>query len=280
MSDSITETDKVYDDYVKYYNDSGKTIGGRISVLAEFLIIEQTVKDRTARLREPIKKAYISFKPILERITERISDKNYAEFDIELLEKKLTHEVKSFNSIAHVVGNKFTLDDLTSLKSKLDELFDDYDMEKLEFKFAIDTIKEFLIKYRQTLNHASALWTLNLKIVDDYYPPKLHFYNELPEDEKSKLTSNGNNLGAPLREEVPQAEIEEIVINCTVDKKNKRFFHQKGSNKGEPNINQIALHIAETNPNMVNGYGNSPDQGVAFKTIKRRVERALKNDRT
>lgn len=290
MSDSIVETEEIYDDYVKYYNDAGNTISDHISILAELSIIEQTVKDHGVELEEMLKGAYEYLKLGLESIPEELElipegiiHEKYAKFNNELLEIKLATEIKDFKSSNHgAIGTTFTSDDLTSLKAKIDELFEGYEIEKAEIIGAIRTVEGLLVKYRQALNHKMALWPLNMKIIYDYYPPELSFYKELTEDEKSKIRSNGKKLGAPLSKEVPQDEVEEIVINLLekyergerveTNRDGRKMMYQvihDGKREGKANVNQILKYFEVEHPNLLN---------ITNRQFRERIKKAIPKD--
>lgn len=281
MSDSIAKTEKVYDEYVKYYNKSGGSIGDHIPIFAEFSRIEETVKNRRNELNDAIQWFIESLFEAIKDISDKDFTVKHKKNAMELMQvrKEALGDLKFYRENSHDIYLKETIDLLKENVIKLAEGLENEGQKFKLFSFMAGAEGVFPI-YLQSNNHRMALKFLNEKIIDEYYPSKLKFYRKLDDQEKRDLEATKNRGGRNLVNEVPQKKIQAIVHECTINKTNKRYFHQMGKNKGAPNINQIALHVAETYPIMVNGYGDSPDQGVDIKTIKRRVKRALKNDET
>lgn len=270
MSDSVTNVEKIYDDYANYYNEAGSTIKAHISVLADFSKIEEAVRERVRELHEMLHEALISVIDLIESISdEDIIGK-------EEIKDEVLNVLKFYegNSVIHPLQ----LNDILYLREEINKLFEGLEGkgQQLGIDLLILSMESIIPKLSQTQNHKTVFWYLNGKIIDEHYPSKLKMFDELDDNEKNRMNSTKERRGRNFSKEISQINFQEIVDEIIGDKSNKRYFHQSGTNKGNPNISQIAQHIAQTYPELVNGYGDSPDNGVDIKTIKRGVERALK----
>ncbi|MDR8389898.1 hypothetical protein NC796_02030 [Aliifodinibius sp. S!AR15-10] len=278
--DSYTMRDR-YDEYVEYYNQAGKKKADHIPILAEFCIIEEKTKNRADDIRENLNGSLAEADESLEKaIEESESLKTDKVEELQNLKYEIVQSIK-WNIENPDYYSKREVE-LSDIKEKIKRFYGIVGLDE-QAKLALllfDFFTEILPRLRIAVNHNKALWFLNGKIIDENYPPILEYYNNLPEDEKNEMQTANKGLGAPLREEVPQEKIEEIVRECTKDKSSKRFIHQSGRYKGKANQSQIFEYIKTNHPVMVKGVGINSEKGIGKRHLIRRIVEALPNDMT
>lgn len=285
MSDSITETEKIYDDYVKYYNDSGRSIGDHIRVLSEFSEIENKVNNREEEITDKIQ---VTLSKIIF-IVKDIPEKEKVEIDTKLgimTMKKAKRMALKFLELPKNKSMEFY--DLINISFinhtivKLLEITGSRDQE-LEIQLNIRHLEFLHPKLIHIRNHKSALLLLNRQIIDIHYPTQLRFYKELTDHEKSELRSNSKRVGAPQSEDVPQNKIEQIVkdllkkyergekveTNSNGRKMMYQVIHDTGKREGKANINQIFKYFEVEHPNLLN---------ISDRQFKERIKKAVPID--
>ncbi|HEX6983101.1 MAG TPA: hypothetical protein VF181_10100 [Balneolaceae bacterium] len=285
MEDSIRDTEAIYNDYVKYYNEAGDSKAHHIPLLAELSRIEETVKERVAELGEMLRESKTLVIENLESITKESLNE---ESEIKDWEEKTELRDEIIDSLKFSIENAgiYTdlLADFKNLDKKVEDLYKglDLDIQELGTSLLMLAIETTLPKFIQAKYHRTALWGLNGKIIDQNYPKELKYYKDLPEEEKPRLTSKESHLGvgAPIKDEAPQEKIEEIVQECIRDRKSKRFIHQSGPHEGKGNKVQIYEYIRTNYPNMVKGTGRDPEKGLSKRQFFRRIKEALPDSMT
>jgi len=278
MDHAIRDTEAIYNDYVEYYNNAGNSKACHIPIFAELSQIEETLKAKVDELDSMLKEAEAIVIKNLESIT-----KEYLNDQLELknwgAKLKLRDEIMNSLkfSIDKAVIYTDLLTDFKNLTKNVENFFKGLDLDLLELGTSLSmlAIESILSKFIQAKYHHMALWGLNGKIIFENYPQELEYYNDLPEEDKARLNPKVSRFGAPLKEEAPQEIIEEIVQKCVKDKSNKRFIHQSGRYKGKANQKQIYEYIRSNFPEMVNGVGSNPKNGITERQFIRRIKKAL-----
>ncbi len=220
MSDSVADREKMYDDYVKYYNAAGKTIKDHISVLAEFSKIEEKVKERTRELHEMLQEALISVIDLIKSISDEGIDGKQE------LKKEVLNVLKFYEKNSEI--HQLQINDLIYLEEKINKLFEGLEGkgQQLGIDLLIHSMESIIPKLTQSQNHKTVFWFLNGKIIDEHYPIKIEVYNELDDQGKQEL-SNGYVAHHNTRDGL--VEDLEVIIESIQTK--PRFFHSDGTIK-------------------------------------------------
>ncbi|MEX2410264.1 MAG: hypothetical protein WD607_02640 [Candidatus Paceibacterota bacterium] len=281
MKSIYTQTAEIYDEYVKYYNNSGNSKGTRISIFSEFVTIEQNVIEFKTAKESVLHGAYEQLHHSLcytpkQELLEKHPDINLGPFKVKLMDAIKAHELNSSGK-----NHIFSFDDLNSLFINILRIYKGIKVRSGRELLETDIFElaEAINKVNHSQRHISALNQINYRILDEFYPTQLRFYKELSDHEKKEILDN-KSPGANPKKEVPQVKIEELVKECIKDKSSKRFIHQSGQQKGKANQSQIYEFIESNYPIMVKGVGADPDKGVVKRTIIRRIVKALPDDMT
>lgn len=293
MDLSANDVEMIFDDYANYYNDSGSSVEDHISVLAEFSSIGQALelhgKEIDSSLKESFSVLYYAFEYIFnEYLSKGFTREELTKVKIESIVEQLDEIVnKEGRLTSSFIKGEITEKEISILIDKVRYFLKSYveNPENLDIDTDISTIERELRMLKQVTPHMAAIGLLKRIIINGYYPSPIPTFSELSEDDKAKLRLNGNQVGAPLREDVPQDEIEQIVrdllkksergvrVEASRDGKKMMFqvVHDNGKRKGRANINQILKYFEFAHPNLL---AISDRQFV--KRIKKAVPEGMK----
>jgi hypothetical protein len=283
MNYSETDVEKIFNDYANYYNQSGSTIKDHISVLAEISSIGQALEHHTNDMERSLEKSFQTLHITLELISKGYTREEFIQLNLEsILERLEDLANQSGNIIGPYLYNKITFEEIEDLNNQINNFIDNYvvNPDDLEIDLHIFAIERILSRIRHVATHMIALGMLNYKIIEEYYPSELPIYSELSEEEKTKLRINGNQVGAPLREDVPQDKVEKIVsdllekherderVVLSNDGKKMMFqiVHEDGRYKGKANVNQIFKYFEHAHPNLL---------VISDRQFKERIKKAV-----
>lgn len=271
----------IYDQYVYYYNQAGKSINYHIPILAEFYNVQEVFSERVNELKQDFKELIDSLEEILdEKIEEKGGVKsNDTSQSLGERKNKLLSKLRFYIYYDHISSFEEVEEYIFNLLS----IFYDQNEDDVEFKMIkiyMNASKEKVLKFKSLQIHEVTLANLKRKIVDQYYPDQLDRYENLSEEGKNEITSKENRVGAPLSKDVPQEEIEKIVADLIVRhnqgeiikvkfKRQKRAFsviHEGGVRDGNANINQIFKYFETVHPDRIK---------ISDRQFKERIKKAL-----
>lgn len=284
MGDSKeTPMSEIYDQYVDYYNSAGKNINNHISVLSEFKNIKELASERVQEITTLLESLYEDLEEILEDKIENWNGnvRSFSESNQLLIELK----GKILSTIKHLIQDLKDSSkevDTEYVEGLLQQFF-----KKVNQPNQLDSILFFLAfsrgvkpNYRVANNHFISLEKICNRIIENNFPSELKAYGNLSEDEKNDIKTQATKLGAPLREDVPQDKIENIIRSIFSNLKKGQVFkakikrktrgysivHQGGNRDGQANINQIFKYFEAAHPDLIN---------LTPRQFKKRIKKAL-----
>lgn len=187
MDEIRNEIDKYYNKYVRFYNNSNTTIQRRISTLAELTQIEIAVKNHEVELDKKCQESLSMLIDLIKNIPGKdlnehlMKTKNFLIKYLEHYDKNAWLYEYELNSMSYIVDQIYLLID--GLNSN-------------EYGIKIDVSRAPLIMLQPKLlrvqSHRTALKYVAGKIIDQDYPKNLPLIDELTDNEKSAMRSNGN----------------------------------------------------------------------------------------
>lgn len=283
MDYSENDVKMIFDDYANYYNDSGSSVKDHISVLAEFSSIGQALEHNANEMELSLEESFRTLYITIELLSKGYTREEFSQLNLETILKGLEDlSNRKGTIIGSYLFNDVTFDDITSLNDQINSFVENYvvNPEELQVNQSISTIERILSKIKHVSTHMIAVGMLKYKIIEEYYPSELPIYSELSEDDKAKLRLNGNQVGAPLRKDVPQDKIEKIVrdllekhergerivFNNNGRKKMFQVIHDKGKKKGKANVNQIFKYFEHAHSNLLQ---------ISDRQFKERIKKAV-----
>ena len=279
-----TDFYEIYNDYVTYYNEAGENEFEHISTLSKLFVIKTNIQKRLHSTEKGLKGWLFYEKSHWDRITdlykknngkdleEILESKNKIESKIEFLIKNPTFYVNDVQ-LVHNEGEDEPLEFEDKLIRVATDLYNflkkiaPEDPDRRSPYFIISNLLELFCTHFINANHNTALRLIIDEISNKYYPYKLKYYFQLTSSEKQQINLKAEKgVGAPMREDVPQEEIESVVSKILADAKNGQtvkatfqgetrsflIVHQGGSRDGKANINQIFKYFEAAHPELIN----------------------------
>lgn len=273
-------TESIYNRLISVYNSCSNGMEGFEKIL--------NIRDGLEGFRDSFKKRFFEVeikKILLIHINNGIENS-----------ERRNKELKKINNYADEI-----FEEVSGVFFPWDESINDEDnfeselKEELEFRFEIlqegnnRTLAERIIEIFQIgkdgieAYHLAGTEIIVMEallipdIINNNYPKTLKF----DRNKESRLLNRLNKkLGAPLKSEVPQSEVEKIVtqvlketndagrlvITLNGEKKAFKIIHKTGKRNGLANVNQISKYFQDAHPDLIN---------MSMRQFKERIIKAL-----
>ncbi|MFH5833865.1 hypothetical protein [Halalkalibaculum sp. DA384] len=271
-----------YDRYVKYYNTSKNPI----ATYAELLTVKEGLQKRLGELKEKVDLYIDDIEYFLGEIFDSTPSSDVEDSAEDLLASN--HRMLVENITGHIrweVGNLNHIhspDEFINFNSnQIAEIYRAYNKYGQEGK-ALRALKSIIVygqRYEQAFYHLLGVKSITNRIIDENYPKNLVDYRGLEVQEKEEILG-AKRKGAPLRADVPQDEVEQIVTkllhqymlgqsiitNRNGQKRMFKIIHESGKYEGNVNINQIFKYIETAHPELIN---------ISDRQFKKRIKKAV-----
>lgn len=183
------EMSDIYNDYVSFYNDSGKAKTDLIKAMSELSIILSTVEKHedefTADCQDVLKRLIDLLSDIPQKDSNGQSDKNI------IMNALLSYfESNDINSKV-IPDNLHNIDYLINVIHTLSPTLDSK-KKQIMIQLSLIELKILQPSFVENHKHKVSLKRVTRKIISGLYPEQLPYFNELSEDEKSEMSSNSN----------------------------------------------------------------------------------------